>query len=306
MGALGDELGLDYFDSSSLIAYAIECFERGILTEKDTDGLRLDWGNQDTLPKLLSMIARREGFGGILAEGLERAPRMIGKGSEKYAMQDRGMTFAGRDPRSSKGWGLMYAVSSRGPVTSGLSFRSRCRTTDGMCRWTRYSKNTKTRRIVFWRKGSRSWFIGTRTSSPSKIPLRSASLRSDPWMFSPTAKPFSIPGMLARFYNATTGSDISEEELLHTGERIVNVERAFNVREGLTRKDDRLPERMLNEPMPDGFAKGQVVHLEPMLDEYYAHRQWDQASGLPTRRKLEELKLDDIATELEALGKLAK
>jgi aldehyde:ferredoxin oxidoreductase len=306
MGALGDELGLDYFDSSSLIAYAIECFEKGILTEKDTDGLRLEWGNQDALPKLLSMIARREGFGNILAEGLERAPKMIGRGTEKYAMQARGMTFAGRDPRSSKGWGLMYAVSSRGPchvrafLPESMPDHGWDVSLDKILKKYKDPKNRVLEEgkpeLVYWYENLVAF----------KNSLEICLFSSDPWMFSPTAKPFSIPGMLARFYNATTGCNISEEDLLHTGERIVNVERAFNVREGLTRKDDRLPERMLNEPMPDGFAKGQVVDLEPMLDEYYAHRQWDQASGLPTRRKLEELKLDDIATELEALGKLAK
>lgn len=112
-----------------------------------------------------------------------------------------------------------------------------------------------------------------------------------------------MPRLLARFYSATTGLDLSESEVLHIGERIVNVERAFNVREGLSRKDDRLPERFLKEPMPDGFARGVVVRLEPMLDEYYAYRQWDRARGFPTRRKLEELYLYEMAAELQALGR---
>ena len=306
MGALGDELGLDYFDSSSLIAYAIECFERGILTEKDTDGLRLDWGNQDTLPKLLSMIARREGFGNILAEGLERAPRMIGRGSEKYAMQDRGMTAAGRDPRTSKGWGLMYAVSSRGPchvrafLPESMPDKGWDVSLDKILKKYKDPKNRVLEEgkpeLVYWYENLLAF----------KNSLEICLFTSDPWMFSPEAKPFSIPGMLARFYNATTGLDLSEEEVLRTGERIVNVERAYNVREGLTRKDERLPERWLKEPMPDGFAKGEVVHLEPMLDEYYTFRRWDKLTGLPTRQKLEELKLQDIAAELETLGKLAR
>ncbi|MFH1243181.1 MAG: aldehyde ferredoxin oxidoreductase C-terminal domain-containing protein [Pseudomonadota bacterium] len=127
---------------------------------------------------------------------------------------------------------------------------------------------------------------------------------SDPWMFSEDAERFSMPGMLARFYQATTGLDMSEEDVLRAGERIVNIERAYNVREGLTRRDDNLPDRMLKEPMPDGFAKGQVVDLESMLDEYYGFRGWDKDSGLPTK-KLLELGLDDIADELEGMGKLA-
>ena len=113
-----------------------------------------------------------------------------------------------------------------------------------------------------------------------------------------------IPGTMAKFFHAVTGIDYSQEEVMHIGERIVNLERAFNVREGLTRKDDSLPERFLQEPMPDGLAKGQTVNLEPMLDEYYDLRGWAKDSGLPTRHKLEELDLREVADELERLGKL--
>jgi aldehyde:ferredoxin oxidoreductase len=92
---------------------------------------------------------------------------------------------------------------------------------------------------------------------------------------------------------------------LHIGERIINLERAFNIREGLTRKDDRWPERFLKEPYPDGPAKGQVIHLEPMLDEYYGFRKWDRTTGFPTRDKLQELQLDDVTDELHNMGRMA-
>jgi len=305
LGTLGDEMGIDFFDSSSLMAYALECFEKGILTEKDTDGLRLEWGNQDTLPKLLSMIAHREGIGNILAEGLERAPKIIGRGSEKLALQARGMTFAGRDPRSSKGWGLMYAVSSRGPchIRAFLPESMPDHTWDiSLDQILKKYKDPKNRileegkpELVFWYENLVAF----------KNSLEICLFSSDPWMFSPTAERFSIPGLVARFFNAATGLNLTEEEVLRTGERIVNVERAFNVREGLTRKDDTLPDRVLNEPMPDGFAKGQIVNLEPMLDEYYGFRGWEKASGLPTKRKLVELGLNDIAEDLSRLGKVA-
>jgi aldehyde:ferredoxin oxidoreductase len=97
--------------------------------------------------------------------------------------------------------------------------------------------------------------------------------------------------MLARFYNAVTGNSIDLAELLHIGERIISTERAFNVREGSTREDDTLPRRMLEEPMPDGPAKGQVVNLEMMLNDYYRFGGWDQATGFPTRDKMVELGL---------------
>jgi aldehyde:ferredoxin oxidoreductase len=114
----------------------------------------------------------------------------------------------------------------------------------------------------------------------------------------------SVPRMLARFHEAVTGIPMNEDELLRIGERIINIERAFNAREGATRRDDSLPWRFLEEPYPDGPAKGQVVRLEPMLDEYYAFRGWDRATGLPSRRKLTDLGLEDAADELQNLGKL--
>jgi aldehyde:ferredoxin oxidoreductase len=111
---------------------------------------------------------------------------------------------------------------------------------------------------------------------------------------------------LLNFFNAATGSDINENELLIVGERIVNTERAFNIREGLTRKDDTLPERFLKEPLPEGSAKGQVVELEPMIDRYYEVRGWDKKTGLQRKTKLMQLGLEDIAVELESLGKTSR
>ena len=110
-GTLADEYGLDYFDCSAAIGFAMECYERGFLTDDWTDGLRLEWGNQDTIPRLIKMIARREGIGDLLANPLAEIPALVGEGTEDFMIHTKGMTFAGRDPRSSKGWGLSYAVS---------------------------------------------------------------------------------------------------------------------------------------------------------------------------------------------------
>lgn len=305
VGTLGDDLGLDYFDTSTAIAYAMECFEKGILTENDTGGLRLEWGSQDVIPKLMGMIANAQGIGDIFAQGLDRIPKIIGKDTGKFMMQAKGMTFPGRDPRSSKGWGLMYAVSSRGPchVRAFIPESMPDHTWDvALEKRLKKYKDPKNKlleegkpEIVYWYENLVAF----------KNSLEICIFTSDPWMFSESDEHFSIPGMLARFYNAATGLDINEEEVLHIGERIVNMERAFNVREGLTRKDDTLPERMLKEPMPDGFAKGQVVDLEPMLDEYYGFRGWDKTTGFPTRDRLLDLGLEEIADQLGEIGKLA-
>jgi aldehyde:ferredoxin oxidoreductase len=296
---------MDYFDSSGAVAYAMECFEKGILTEADTDGLRLAWGDQDVIPKLLRMIAYRQGIGDVLAEGLKRAPEIIGKGSEKYAIQAKGMALTSRDGRSSKGWALQYAVSSRGPC------HIRAFIPESMPDWgwdvalkdtLKKYRDPKNRLLEEGKAELVYWYENLLAFKNS---LEICLFTSDPWMFSKEDKKFSMPGMLARFYNATTGANIGEEDVLHIGERIVNIEKAYNVRLGLTRKDDALPDRITKEPMPDGFAKGQVVDLQPMLDEYYGFRGWDKHTGLPTRKKLMELGLEDIAIELEKIGKLA-
>ena len=114
-----------------------------------------------------------------------------------------------------------------------------------------------------------------------------------------------LPDILAKYCNSVTGYSIDGNEALRIGEMIINLERAFNVREGLSRSDDSLPDRMLNEPLPDGPAKGQVIDLEPMLDQYYKIRGWDKYSGFPTKKKLLELSLHEVVNELESMGKLA-
>ena len=116
-------------------------------------------------------------------------------------------------------------------------------------------------------------------------------------MFLNNSNPDS-PRLLANLYNAVTGLNISPSEVITIGERVVNLERGFNIRQGLTRKDDTLPDRFTKEPIPDGFAKGQIVNLEPMISEYYECRGWDKDTGVPTKKKLEELGLEEVAQDI--------
>ena len=113
----------------------------------------------------------------------------------------------------------------------------------------------------------------------------------------------SQPEICAIYHNAVTGTDLRPQDVLHIGERIVNFEKAYNIREGWVREDDSLPDRFLKETLPAGAAKGTVVDLESMINEYYSEREWDQ-SGLPTREKLRTLGLDTVADDLENMGKL--
>jgi aldehyde:ferredoxin oxidoreductase len=291
-GELCDQYGIDYFDMTSIIAYAMECFQRGIITEKDTDGLRLDWGSADAILRLIELTARREGIGEIFAKGMAEAAKLIGRDSEKYMMHTKGQSLVMREPRASKGWALAYAVSTRGPchVRAHLPETYPADNWDSAVQGILAKYNDPTNHLIEEGKGELvAWHENLQAFKNS---LELCLFSAYTWMF-------SVPQMLARYCNAVTGFSIDEHEVLKIGERIINIERAFNAREGFGRAQDTLPERMLKEPMPDGPAKGQVVDLDAMLDDYYEVRGWDKATGIPTMEKLLELGLDDVVRDLE-------
>jgi len=283
---LADLYGIDTISAGNCIAFAMELFEKGIITKKDTDGLELTWGNENALITLVKKIAFREGIGDILAEGVKRAAEKIGKGAEYYAMHIKGLEMPGYDPRPVKAHGLAMVTSNIGGSHAlgygtqevfGLPTPVDKYTIEGKGKLTVYNQNRLT-----WGECCI-------------------------WCTFPTRSEWHKPDLLTKIVNAATGIDFGGwEEALKIGERVWNVERAFNVREGFDRRHDTLPERFLKEPIPSGPAKGQIFELEPLLNEYYQARGWDVATGLPTRAKLEELGLKDIADELEKMGRLAK
>ncbi len=293
-----DQYGMDYMDTRSAIGFAMECFEKESLTRKDTDGVELKWGNAEATLGLVDRIARREGLGEFLAEGIKRAAPRLGQGLDRYAMHVKGHALVGRDPRASKGWALAYAVASRG----ACHIRAHLPEAYGASAWdasvqhilSKYKDPTNPlleegkAELVKWHEDLQAF----------KNSMEICLFIIYPW----TVPGGSVPKMLARFYEAVTGCPMDETALLQTGERLVNLERAFNLREGLTRRDDTLPERFLNDPYPDGPAKGQVVHLESMIDDYYTFRGWDKSTGIPTREKLGVLQLADVSEDLRKMG----
>jgi len=295
---LCDEYGVDLFDMAGVIAFSMECFEKGILTLQDTEGLKLEWGNVEAILSLIRQTTYRQGIGEVLAQGLKKASEIIGKGSEKFAMQVKGQSFTIREPRASKGWGLAYAVSSRG----ACHVRAHLPETYADEAWDPavegILKKYKDPKNPYSEEGKAELVVWHENLSAFKNSMEVCLFSIYPWMG------FSQPALLAQLVNSVTGLEVNEEEVMRIGERIVNLERAFNIREGLQRKDDALPQRQLNEPLPDGPAKGQVIKLDGMLDEYYSFRKWERASGFPTRKGLLQLDLGDIADDLQSLGKL--
>ena len=284
---LANKLGLDAITTAECIAWAMELYERGELDKKETDGLELDWGNGKTILELIERIAYRKGFGDLLADGVRRAAEKLGKGKE-IAFHVKGLELIQADPRGLKGYGLGYAVSSRGAdhLRSEPFLELSDDPDEGM---KKFGIAEATLRLAHRGKGRlvryfEDWCAVVDSLEICKnlaenmelLPLKRA----------------------AEITEAVTGFHFTEESMSEIGERIVNLERAFLVRQGITRKDDYLPPRFLNEPLPNGNSKGSVFELEPMLNEYYEERGWD-SNGIPKTRKLRELHLEYAIKDLK-------
>ncbi|BBO72664.1 aldehyde ferredoxin oxidoreductase [Desulfosarcina widdelii] len=269
---LCNEYGLDTISTGSVIAFAIECYQKGIITKKDTDGLELKFGDTETLISLIEKISRRDGFGNVLAEGTKRASKMIGQGSDKFAMHSKGQDFAAYEPRALVGMGLLYATAtpganhSFGPTLTAEKMELKDTLT-----------NVKKGKIV--------------RREQNRYCLQDSMVMCS----------FSRFGMndshRLRFVNAVTGWNFSDEEAILIADRIFTLEKLFNIREGFSKADDNLPWRCLNEPLPDGLAKGNTVPLESMLQDYYADRGWNRDTGIPGKEMIERLGLSDLVCE---------
>lgn len=294
---LCDLYGIDYVDTSGVIGFAMECYQRGILTEKDTGGLKLEWGSGDAILGLIEQIAHREGIGEVLSRGLVGAAREIGRGSEEYALHVKGLALVFRNPRAAKTWGLGFAVSSRGachvrahaPESYALEFWD-----SALHEALKKYRDPLNPTTEEGKAEINTWYEDLHAFK-NAMQICIFSLYS--WMG-------SMPTLMAGFFNSVTGTRKDEAELMRDGERIVNLERAFNLREGLSHLDDTLPERMLKEALPDGPAKGQVIDIEPMVKEYYEFRGWSRESGYPKREKLAEIGLEDLIGDLAEMGRL--
>jgi len=285
---------IDTISTGVVVAFAMECYEKGVLTKRDTDGLDLTWSNHSAELQLIEKIARREGIGDILAEGVARAAKKIGKGAEKFALTVKGLELPMHEPRGKKGLGLSYAISNRGAChVQMIEHDDAWEVPENMHPELGFVKpadrlNTSMDKVRLV-KAAEDW----------KAMVDSLTLCIvDSFPSGPS------PDVIINLINSVTGWNIKPMELVTIGERVFNVCRAFNVREGFSRKDDTLPER-LSEPLPDGPYKGQRItyeELQSMLDDYYEVRGWDKKSGVPTSTKLRELGLGFVADKLGALG----
>ena len=268
--------GLDNLSTGNIVGFAMDCYEHGILTKEDTGGIDLRFGNAEAIVEMVDKIGKREGLGDILAEGVKRAAEKIGKGAENYANHIKGLEMTGYDIRGLKTAAIGYAVSFRGADHN---------------RHGAYGVDLKGTVDRFKMEKGRSKFV---------IDIEDLYTIIDSLIVCKFSRGVYYKEFedLAKYYTLATGIEMTAEELRRAGERINNIGRLFNIREGFTRKDDHLPAKVMSTPIPDDtVSKGSYItqkELDFMLDDYYSHRGWTR-EGVPTLEKLKDLELEDLA-----------
>lgn len=293
-------LGIDCESIGDTIAFAFECYEKGLLTDEDTDGLKFNFGNAEAMFEATRRIAYREGIGDLLAEGTKRAADKIGKGAQRFAMQVKGVEMSAGDPRGMPVRAVSYATGTRGadhlrsnPYIEEFVTPKEAKKWFGSEEASDLRKGVKGKgRLLKWSEDFVT--IGDLLGLCKFAFYRSATLE---YLYKKGVE------LATRFYNACTGFDLTEEEMLMAGERVFNLEKAFNAREGADRKDDTIPDRFFEEPLMGGGPSGGMVverdKFERILDEYYEARMWDVKNGLQTRKGLEKLGLKWVADSLK-------
>ena len=288
---LANELGLDTDFATNVASWAFECFEKGLLSEKDTEGLKLEWGNVEAFIELLKRLAYRQGIGDFLAQGVKEASRKLGRGSEGFAIHMKGQDSI--EPyRVPKGWALGVATS---PVAG------------------RHLRGTSIGGERFGPKNI-SFAAHTYGDQPKHVVWQSLTKEIEDmlgicvyvgtWSGAYALEPSDYVALV----NSVMGTDLTEDEIFTIARRSYNLEKAFNtLHTDFDRKDDYPPKRFMEEPVKTGFYKGyrcEKENWDRMLDEFYELHGWDKATGLQTRTSLTKLGMENVAQKLEKAGRL--
>jgi aldehyde:ferredoxin oxidoreductase len=272
-----NKAGLDTISTGAAISFAIECYENGIISKKDTDGLEMTWGNHAAIVAMTEKIAKGEGFGAILKDGTRKAAERIGKGSEKYAINVGGQDLPAHDPKL----GFHYATTYRMDATPGRHTQGN----EGLAPadlFEAFDVQSFSGRGEAHRRGSALMHV-----------VNSAGMCLAAYSCLPTV--LAIP----EFLSAVTGWKVDLEEVLKTGDRIANLRHAFNLREGLNPLDINVPDRVLGKPPQTvGPLAGVTVDEDTMVKEYMAAMDWESKTTRPSKKKLLELGLDNVAKDL--------
>jgi len=271
-GDLLNRYGLDGLGASNVIGLVMECIEKGLVTKEDIGGLDLTFGNYRAAWQMIEVISKRNGFGGIMADGPVRTAEYIGQGADKFVVHVKGMPMVMHDHRAFWGYALQYAIGSAGPAhEGGPKYDER----SGVI--PRFSTEGKAQLV--------------KQGQEHRCVLNSLGICS-----------FGAEGgtldQLAEVLSACNGIEFTADELRTIGMRQVNLRRGFNIRNGLVPEDDTLPYRYTNVAPPDGGAEGKTVPIKPMVHEYYNIMGWDLKTGKPYRKTLIDLGLEDVAEDL--------
>jgi aldehyde:ferredoxin oxidoreductase len=257
-----NRMGIDTISTGGAIAFAMECYEKGIITIEDLGGVKLEWGKSEAIVEMCKLIGKREGFGAVLGEGVRIAADKIGKGAEKFAIHVKGLELPAHSPYRFKEMGLAYAVSNRGachnrgsPAYVSRGFLS-----------PEIGLDTKTDGFTITGKGKM-----TKIHQEACLVTDATGICKYVVFFGGLDL-----SLLSELYSAVTGYQTDLDDMMKKAGKIWLMQRAFNVRLGITRKDDTLPSRFLKDHLKDGPTKGQTVDLDPMLNEYYNERGLDE------------------------------
>ncbi len=273
--------GIDTISAGATVAFAIECFEKGLLDESATAGLQLGWGKSEEIIKLTEMVIKRKGIGDLLADGVKRAAAKIGQGSDRFAMHAGGQELPMHDSRLDPGFAIAYQCEP----TPGRHSISSYMYTDlyGV-------KKTfpRAKQMIARARGKTSQKIQGYTAGSFY-----AQLVNSTGMCFFGAITSTLP--LVDWINAVTGWDLSADEYFQTGERILSLRKAFNVREGIKPNDHKLSDRALGKaPLQEGPLKGVAVDMEPLKREFFDIVGWDPVTGGPTAEKMKALGIDSL------------
>lgn len=288
---LANELGLDTDFATSVISWAFECYEKGLLTEKDTDGLKLEWGNVEAYIEVMKKLAYRKGIGNFLAQGVKAASEQLGQGSEQFAIHVKGQDSI--EPfRVPKGWAL-------GVTTSPVAGRHLRGTSIGGTRF-----GPKNASFMAHTYEDQPKYVVWQALTKEIEDMLGICVYVGTWSGAYALEPSDYVALT----NAVMGTDLTEEELFLIARRSYNLEKAFNsLHTNFDRNDDYPPKRFMEEPVKSGPYKGyrcEKENWDEMLDQFYELQGWDKKTGLQTLSSLKELGMEDVAQRLEKAGKL--
>ncbi len=293
---LCNRYGMDGISLGNVIAFAMELYDRGLITKTDTGGIELTWGNDAAVFEVARLIGEAEGVGKLLGQGVRGLAQTVGGMAHEYAVHIKGMDPSMHDPRSTNRYALQAATANRGadhldgmvalfhPGYASLYLTDKDAleadrdrfAVKGVGKLTAWSQDYD---CLIDSLGMCKLFYSHATSWLSRVPESFRGIQ---------------PSHLLEWSNQVNGFDMELKEFMRVGERVFNLKRMFNVRRGVSRKDDLLPPRLLtHKRRGTGISAENLPPMGPMLSEYYACRGWTE-EGIPTREKLAELELDEV------------